>query len=166
VIDSFMLDLSTSSIGPLRLTVVVALVVVVLAHVAVFHTRFGTHLLATGGNEEGARALGIATARVKTAAYGIAGLLAGVAAVLLVARVGSAEPAAGTSLLLQAIAAVVLGGVSLFGGRGSVLGPLAGALLLTALVNGLTLLGVNEAYQPVATGVVVVLSAALMRFQR
>jgi ribose transport system permease protein len=166
VFDALLLRLSTGSVGPLRWMVVLALVVAAIAHVVLFHTRFGTHLLAVGGNAEGARALGISTDRVKIAAYGISGGLAGLASVLLVARVGAAEPAAATSFLLNAVAAVVLGGVSLFGGRGTIAGPVVGAVLLTALVNGLTLLGVSEAYQPIAVGTVVVASAVLMRYQR
>jgi ribose/xylose/arabinose/galactoside ABC-type transport system permease subunit len=166
VINRTMLDLSTKSVGPLRLVVIVALIVAVGAHVLLFHTRFGTHLLATGGNAEGSRAVGVRTQRVKMAAYTLSGAMAGLAAVLLVARVGSAEPAAATSLLLNAVAAVVLGGVSLFGGRGTIVGPVIGAVLLTALVNGLTLAGVSEAYQPIAVGTVVVASAVLMRYQR
>lgn len=166
VTSGLLLDLSTGSIGPLRWTVVVALVIAAVAHLLLFHTRFGTHVLATGGNAEGSRALGVRTQRVKIAAYTISGALAGLAAVLLIARVGSAEPAAATTLLLSAIAAVVLGGVSLFGGRGTIAGPVVGAVLLTALVNGLTLLAVSEAYQPIAVGTVVVASALLMRYQR
>jgi ribose transport system permease protein len=166
VINRTMLDLSTNSVGPLRWAVIVALVVAVGMHVLLFHTRFGTHLLATGGNAEGSRAVGVRTQRIKIAAYTISGLMAGLAAILLVARIGSAEPAAATSLLLNAVAAVVLGGVSLFGGRGTIAGPVIGAVLLTALVNGLTLAGVSEAYQPIAVGTVVVASAVLMRYQR
>jgi ribose transport system permease protein len=166
VINKTMLDLSTNSVGPLRWSVILAIVVAIGAHVLLFHTRFGTHLLATGGNSEGSRAVGVRTQRVKVAAYTISGAMAGLAAVLLVARIGSAEPAAATSLLLNAVAAVVLGGVSLFGGRGTIAGPVIGAVLLTALVNGLTLAGVSEAYQPIAVGTVVVASAVLMRYQR
>jgi ribose/xylose/arabinose/galactoside ABC-type transport system permease subunit len=166
VINKTMLDLSTNSVGPLRWSVVVALLIAVGAHVLLFHTRFGTHLLATGGNSEGSRAVGVRTQRVKIAAYSLSGAMAGLAAILLVARIGSAEPAAATSLLLNAVAAVVLGGVSLFGGRGTIAGPVIGAVLLTALVNGLTLAGVSEAYQPIAVGTVVVASAVLMRYQR
>jgi ribose transport system permease protein len=166
VINRTMLDLSTNSVGPLRWAVLVAIVVAIGMHLLLFHTRFGTHLLATGGNAEGARAVGVRTQRIKIAAYTISGLMAGLAAILLVARIGSAEPAAATSLLLNAVAAVVLGGVSLFGGRGTIAGPVIGAVLLTALVNGLTLAGVSEAYQPIAVGTVVVASAVLMRYQR
>jgi ribose transport system permease protein len=166
VINKLMLDLSTNSVGPLRWMVIVALLVALGAHMLLFHTRFGTHLLATGGNVEGSRAVGVRTARIKIAAYTLSGAMAGLAAVLLVARIGSAEPAAATTLLLNAVAAVVLGDVSLFGGRGTIAGPVIGAVLLTALVNGLTLAGVSEAYQPIAVGTVVVASAVLMRYQR
>ena len=126
----------------------------------------GTHVLATGGSAEAATATGISTGRVKIAVYTIAGLLAGVGAILLIARVGAAEPASNTSFLLNSVAAVVLGGVSLLGGRATILGPVIGALLLTALTNGLTLLGVSQFYQPLAVGVVVVLAALLTRFQK
>ncbi len=96
----------------------------------------------------------------------MSGLTAGLAAILLVARIGSAEPTINTNLLLNSVAAVVLGGVSLFGGRGSILGPLLGALMLTCLVNGLTLLGVSAFYQPLAVGIIVVLAAFVMRYQQ
>lgn len=166
IISAPLLRLSTGSVGIIGYSVVVAAVIAVVAHLVLFHTRFGTHVLATGGNAEAANATGVRTARVKTAVYVIAGLLAGVGAVLLVARVGAAEPAANTAFLLNSVAAVVLGGVSLFGGRATVLGPVIGALLLTALVNGLTLLGVSQFYQPLSVGVVVVAAAFLTRFQK
>lgn len=166
VIDATLLRLSSGGIGIFGYMVLVAAGVALAAHVVLFHTRTGTHVLATGGSAEAATATGISTARVKTAVYTASGLLAGLAAILLVARVGAAEPAANTSFLLNSVAAVVLGGVSLFGGRGTILGPVIGALLLTALANGLTLLGVSQFYQPLAVGIVVVLAALLTRFQR
>jgi len=166
VISPFLLRLSTNGLGIFGWSFIIAAVVAVLAHLTLFHTRFGTHLLATGGSPEAATAMGISTARIKITVYTTSGLLAGLGAILLVARVGAAEPAANTSFLLNSVAAVVLGGVSLFGGRGSIIGPVIGALLLTALVNGLTLLGVSQFYQPLAVGIVVVLAALLTRFQR
>ncbi|MFD8377931.1 ABC transporter permease [Streptomyces sp. NPDC059679] len=166
VIEPALLKLSTNGIGILGWMFIIAAAVAIVAHVVLFHTRFGTHLLATGGSPESATAMGISTARIKIAVYAVAGLLAGLASILLVARVGAAEPAANTSFLLNSVAAVVLGGVSLFGGRATVIGPVIGALLLTALVNGLTLLGVSQFYQPLSVGIVVVLAAFLMRFQR
>ena len=166
VIDTFLLKLSTGGIGVFGWTVIIAAVVAVLAHLLLFWTRFGTHVLATGGSAEAATATGISTPRVKIAVYTIAGLLAGLGSILLVARIGAAEPAANTSFLLNSVAAVVLGGVSLTGGRGTITGPVIGALLLTALTNGLTLLGVSQFYQPLAVGFVVVLAALLTRFQK
>ncbi|MER9290452.1 ABC transporter permease [Mesorhizobium sp. M0510] len=164
--STFLLRLASGSFGPFGYPVWVAIAAVIVAHIALYHTRFGVHLLATGGQAESAGALGIRTNRVKIAAYTISGLCAGIAAILLVARIGSAEPQINTSLLLNSVAAVVLGGVSLFGGRASILGPAIGALMLTALVNGLTLLNVSAFYQPLAVGAIVVLAALIMRYQK
>lgn len=166
VISALLLRVSTGGIGPLGWSVVIAAVTALLAHGLLFGTRFGTHVLAAGGSAEAARATGISVAGIKTAVYTISGLLAGLAAILLIARVGAAEPASNTQFLLNSVAAVVLGGVSLVGGRATIIGPVFGALLLTALTNGLTLLGVSQFYQPIAVGVVVVLAALLMRFQK
>lgn len=164
--STFLLKLASGSFGPFGYPVWVAISAVIVAHIVLYHTRFGVHLLATGGQAESAGALGIRTNRVKIAAYTISGFCAGIAAVLLVARIGSAEPLINTSLLLNSVAAVVLGGVSLFGGRASILGPAIGALMLTALVNGLTLLSVSAFYQPLAVGAIVVLAALIMRYQK
>jgi ribose/xylose/arabinose/galactoside ABC-type transport system permease subunit len=166
IISVPLLNLSTGSVWVFGYAFILAVVLAVVAHVVLFHTRFGTYVLATGGNSEAASATGVSTARIKTAVYVIAGLTAGLAAVLLVARVGAAEPASNTSFLLNSVAAVVLGGVSLFGGRATIVGPVIGALLLTALSNGLTLLGVSQFYQPLSVGIVVVLAAFLTRFQK
>jgi ribose transport system permease protein len=166
IIDSFLLQLSVGGIWIIGWPVFIAAAVALVAHVVLFHTRFGTHVLATGGSPEASTAMGISTRRIKIAVYTIAGTLAGLGAILLVARIGAAEPAANTAFLLNSVAAVVLGGVSLFGGRGTIVGPVIGALLLTALVNGLTLLGVSQFYQPLAVGIVVVLAALMTRFQR
>jgi ribose/xylose/arabinose/galactoside ABC-type transport system permease subunit len=166
IIDPVLLKLSSGGIGIFGYSFIIAVVVAVIAHVVYFRTRFGTHVLATGGSAEAAAATGVRTMRVKMAVYIIAGTLAGLAAILLVSRVGAAEPAANTAFLLNSVAAVVLGGVSLVGGRGSIIGPALGALLLTALTNGLTLVGVSEFYQPLSVGIVVVLAALLSRFQK
>lgn len=166
VIEPILLTLATAGFGFVPYTFIIAIVLAIVAHFVLFSTRFGTHILATGGSVDAAKASGIRTDRVKIAVYAIAGLMAGIAAILLVGRVGAAEPAANTTFLLNSVAAVVLGGVSLFGGRGTIIGPICGALLLTALTNGLTLLGVPAFYQPLAVGVVVILAAYLSRFQK
>ncbi len=166
VADRWLLRFTAGGIGPVAWPFLVALVVAGLAHVLLFHTRFGVHVLAVGGSEESARETGVKTRWIKFWVYAIAGLLAGLAAVLLVARVGAAEPAVNTAFLLNAIAAVVLGGVKLDGGRATILAPVAGALLLQTLVNGLTLEGLSQFYQPLAVGVVVIAAAFLTRFQK
>jgi ribose transport system permease protein len=85
---------------------------------------------------------------------------------MLTARIGSAAPSAGQDYLLNSVAAAVLGGVSLFGGRGNIFGPVMGALVLTALLNLMNILGVGVFYQPIVIGAVVILSAVLYRYQR
>jgi ribose/xylose/arabinose/galactoside ABC-type transport system permease subunit len=163
---TFLQDLAISSVGPIRLMVLVALVVAIAAYVVLFQTRFGTHILATGGKVESARSMGVHVDRMRIAAYLICGLLAGLAGVLLVARTGGSDPSLQPDLLLSSIAAVVLGGASLNGGRASIVGAVAGALLLSTLLNGFTLLQVSGFYQPIAVGIVVVAAAVLSRFQR
>jgi ribose/xylose/arabinose/galactoside ABC-type transport system permease subunit len=166
VISPILTALASGRIGPLPIITLLALVVAVVSHVVMFHTRFGTHLFASGGNPEGSRNLGLKVGRIKVIAFAISGLLAGIGGVMLTARIGSAEPAAGASYLLNSIAASVLGGTSLFGGRGNVVGPVVGALVLTALLNLMTLLGVGVFYQPIVTGAVVIVFAIAYRFHK
>lgn len=166
IVEPVLIRMSVDGVWVFSWSVLIALVLAVVAHVALFHTRFGLHVLAIGGSEDSSRAVGIRTWMVKTGVYLISGSLAGVAALLLVARVGASEPAANTSFLLNSVAAVVLGGVSLFGGRATIVGPVVGALLLTALVNGLTRVGLSEFYQPLTVGIVVVLAAFITRYQK
>jgi ribose/xylose/arabinose/galactoside ABC-type transport system permease subunit len=161
-----LLTLTSGSLGIFGYPIILAAIIAVGAWFFMFRTRFGLHVQAVGGNEESAVANGISATKIRMAVYLISAGLAGVAALLLVARVGAAEPAINTQFLLNSIAAVVLGGVSLTGGKAKIVGPVIGALLLTALTNGLTLLGVSQFYQPLAVGLVVVLAALLTRFQK
>ncbi|MGI9155042.1 MAG: ABC transporter permease [Marmoricola sp.] len=166
VIEPVLIKLSINGIWLFSWAVIIALGLAIVAHIVLFHTRFGVHVLAIGGSAESSRSLGIRVWLVKTGVYVISAALAGVAALLVVARVGAAEPAANTAFLLNSVAAVVLGGVSLFGGRATIAAPVMGAILLTALVNGLTRVGLSEFYQPLTLGVVVVLAAFLTRFNK
>lgn len=161
-----LLQLTSGAVGVFGYPVFIALVVAVGGWFVMFRTRFGLRVQAVGGNEESAVANGIDATRIRIAVYVIAGALAGLAALLLVARVGAAEPTVNTQFLLNSIAAVVLGGVALTGGKAKIVGPVLGALLLTALTNGLTLLAVSQFYQPLAVGIVVVLAALLTRYQK
>ena len=166
-VDSpFLQNLVLGSIGPIRYFYLVALLIAGLSYLVFTYTPFGTHVLATGGNHDAARNMGISTDRMRILVYLIGGGLVGVAAVLMVARTGGSDPSMQTSQLLTSIASVVLGGSSLFGGRAGILGTVAGALVLTTLLVGFTLLQVSEYHQPMAVGIVVIAAAVLSRLQR
>lgn len=166
VSSKFLQALALGSIGPIRYFYLIAIVTAVVAHLVFTRTAFGVHVLATGGNRDAARNMGIPIDRMRVAVYVIDGALVGVAAILLVARTGGSDPSLQTDELLSSIASVVLGGSSLFGGRAAIIGTVAGALLLTTLLNGFTLLQISEFYQPIAVGIVVIAAAILSRFQR
>jgi len=129
-------------------------------------TAPGRHVYAVGNNAEAARLTGISTQRVLLAVYALAGLLYGVAALLSVARTGVGDPNAGQTENLDSITAVVLGGTSLFGGRGVLLGSLVGALIVGVFRNGLTLMGVSSVYQILITGILVILAVATDQLSR
>ncbi|MBC7860609.1 MAG: ABC transporter permease [Burkholderiaceae bacterium] len=123
-------------------------------------TAPGRHLYAVGNNPEAARLTGIATNKVLLSVYVAAGLCYGIAALLSVARMGVGDPQGGQTDNLDSITAVVLGGTSLFGGRGSILGTLVGVLIVGVFRNGLTLMGVSSVYQILVTGILVILAVA------
>ncbi len=129
-------------------------------------TASGRHVYAVGNNPEATRLVGIPTERVLLGVYVLAGFFYGIAALLTVARTGVGDPNAGQTENLDAITAVVLGGTSLFGGRGIVLGSLAGAIVVGVLRNGLTLMGVSSVYQVLITGILVILAVAVDQLSR
>jgi fructose transport system permease protein len=146
--------------------VVLMLALYALAWFALRETAAGRHVYAVGNDPEAARLAGIATQRVLLGVYVLAGITYGIAALLLVARTSVGDPQAGQTDNLDAITAVVLGGTSLFGGRGVVLGSLAGALIVGVFRNGLTLMGVSSVYQILITGVLVILAVGADRLSR
>ncbi|MCO1603414.1 MULTISPECIES: ribose ABC transporter permease [Desulfosporosinus] len=129
-------------------------------------TSFGRHVFALGGNEEATRLSGINTNRVKILVYSISGLMASLSGIILTSRLNSAQPTAGTSYELDAIAAVVLGGTSLSGGKGWIVGTLIGAMIIGILDNGLNLLNVSSFYQQVVKGGVILLAVLLDRSKK
>ena len=129
-------------------------------------TPSGRHVYAVGNNPEVTRLVGIPTDRVLLGVYVLAGLFYGVASLLSVARTGAGDPNAGQTENLDAITAVVLGGTSLFGGRGVILGTLVGALIVGVFRNGLTLMGVSSVYQILVTGILVILAVATDQLSR
>ncbi|GED32898.1 ABC transporter permease [Brevibacillus centrosporus] len=127
------------------------------------HTTFGRHVYALGSNEEATKLSGINTGKVKVLVYSISGLFAALSGIILTSRLNSAQPTAGTSYELDAIAAVVLGGTSLSGGRGWIVGTLIGAMIIGVLDNGLNLLNVSSFYQSVVKGAVILIAVLLDR---
>jgi fructose transport system permease protein len=146
--------------------VVVMLALYGLTWFALRETAAGRHVYAVGNNPEAARLTGIATQRVLLGVYLLAGVLYGIAALLSVARTGVGDPNAGQTDNLDAITAVVIGGTSLFGGRGAILGSLVGALIVGVFRNGLTLMGVSSVYQILVTGVLVILAVGTDQLSR
>ncbi len=138
--------------------VVIMIVVYLAAHFVLTRTKLGRYVYAIGGNEEAAILSGVNVRYYKTIVYGICGMLSGVAAVILTARLNSAQPIAGIMYELDAIAATVIGGTSLMGGEGRVVGTLIGALIMGVLRNGLNLLGVSSFVQQTVIGSVIIIA--------
>ncbi|WP_148715419.1 ABC transporter permease [Chitinolyticbacter meiyuanensis] len=149
--------------GLVPIPVVWTLVMFALFWFVLKKTVFGRHVYATGGNPEAARLSGVKTDRVQIWVYTASGAMAAMAGVILTSRLNSAQPTAGVGYELDAIAAVVLGGTSLAGGRGWIFGTLVGALLIGVLNNGLNLMGVSSFYQQVIKGAVILLAVLLDR---
>lgn len=141
--------------------VIVMLLVYLVCWFVLERTRFGRHVYAVGGNPEAARLAGIRVKRVLTSVYVIAGALAGLAGIIFAARVVSAQPTAGTGYELDAIAAVVLGGTSLAGGKGRIIGTLIGSIILGVLTTGLILMNVQFFTQLLIKGIVIILAVAI-----
>jgi erythritol transport system permease protein len=144
-------------------------VMAILAAVAMFvaaWTRFGRHVYAVGGNERAALLSGVRVNRVKFFVYVISGFCAALVGVIIASQLAAAHPATGETFELNAIAAVVLGGTSLMGGRGTVSGTLVGAFVIGVLADGLVLMGVSEFWQMVIKGAVIVLAVIIDQFQK
>ena len=148
--------IATGSIGFIPAPVAAMIGTYVIAHVVLTRTTFGRYVYAIGGNEEATRLSGVSIAFHKTAVYCVSGLTSAIAAIVLTARLNSAQPIAGMMYELDAIAAVVIGGTSLSGGQGSLGGTLIGALIMGVLRNGLNLLGVSSFLQQIVIGGVIV----------
>ncbi|MEU2023202.1 ABC transporter permease [Streptomyces sp. NPDC016469] len=133
---------------------------------ALSSTGWGRHVYALGNSQEAARLNGIRTSRLTIGIYTVAGVLYGLAALLLISRTGVGDPQAGQTENLDSITAVVLGGTSLFGGRGSVLGTFIGVLIVGVFRNGLQLMGVASIYQTLITGILVILAVTVDQMSR
>ncbi|TKK32742.1 ribose ABC transporter permease [Pseudomonas sp. CFBP13528] len=152
-----------ASVLGIQVPILIMLLTYLAAYVLLQHTRIGRYIYAIGGNEEAVRLSGVRAARFKLLVYGISGLTAAIAGLVLTSRLMSGQPNAGVSFELDAIAAVVLGGASIAGGRGVIVGTLLGAMLLGVLNNGLNMLGVSPYVQSVIKGAIILLAIFISR---
>jgi ribose/xylose/arabinose/galactoside ABC-type transport system permease subunit len=153
--------LATGEILYIPVPVIIMILVYLVAHIVLTRTKLGRYTYAIGGNEEAALLSGVNVKLYKTMVYGISGMLSGLAAIILTARLNSAQPIAGMMYELDAIAATVIGGTSLMGGQGRVVGTLIGALIMGVLRNGLNLLGVSSFVQQTVIGSVIILAVLM-----
>jgi ribose transport system permease protein len=147
-------------------SVIIVAVVAFVAWVLLKKTPIGEYLLAVGGNEEASYVAGVPIALTKITAYVISGVLAALASFILIGRLGAAEPILGNLWELDAIAAAAIGGASLMGGKGSIVGTILGAIILGAMRNGLTLMNVQAFYQLLATGLIILVAMMIDRATR
>jgi len=148
-------------VGPIPIPVILAAVIFVLGYVALRYTLFGRYLYAVGANQKAARLSGLRAERLKVIAFVITGLCVGVAGLVLCSLMNAGQPTAGRGFELTVIAAVILGGTSLAGGRGTLVGTLLGVLLLKVIDNGIIILRWNQDLQMVVPGIVIVLATWL-----
>ena len=141
--------------------IIVALSVAVFAAWLFNHTRFGLHVRAIGGNREAARLAGVRVTLVETGVYALMGLATALGGLIMIARIDSTQATIGTSMEIHVIAAVIIGGTSLFGGRGTIYGTVLGAILLSMMTNALVIAGVDVFWQLVVMGAIVLLAVAI-----
>lgn len=143
--------------------IILMLISFIALYVILHKTTFGRKTFAIGGNEKASFIAGIKNDRIKIGVYAISGLMASLAGIIITSRLNSAQPTAGQAYEMDAIASVVLGGTSLSGGRGRIMGTLIGALIIGTLNNGMNLLGVSSFYQQVVKGIVIIIAVLLDR---
>lgn len=137
---------------------VILIVLLIVFYFVLHYTTFGRRIYATGSNEKCAKLVGVNTAKIRMAVYSISGFMSALAGLIMISRVDSAQPTLGEGYELDAIAAVALGGTSMSGGRGRIVGTLAGVLIIAVLNNGLNILGVSTYYQEVIKAVVILIA--------
>jgi ribose transport system permease protein len=156
---------STDLFGAVPIFIIYCLIAYVAGYVFLTYTKTGRYIYAIGGNREAARLSGIKVRSIELLAYVICGTLSGIGGIMLTARLAYATPIAGIGYELDVIAAVVIGGTSMFGGEGKILGTLAGAIMLGTLRNGLTLFGVSPYFQSIIIGGVIIFAVFLDRIR-
>jgi ribose/xylose/arabinose/galactoside ABC-type transport system permease subunit len=155
--------IGTGSVGPIPTPIIIAALAFIIGYILLTRTSLGQFIYAIGNNPLAARYAGISVSLNITLVYVIGGLLSALAGLILIARLGSAQPTAGLGFEFDAIAAVVVGGTSFAGGQGGLGGTLIGVLIIAVLSNGLNLLNISSFYQPVVSGIVIALALLLHR---
>ena len=150
--------IGTGYIAGIPVPVIIMVIVIIFGVILTSKTRFGRYIYSVGGNMEASRWSGIAVEKVKILVYMIMGVLTAIAGLIITTRLGSGQPSAGLNFEMDCITAAVVGGTSMSGGRGKVMGTIVGVLLLTVLTNGMTLVGMNTYWQQVFKGVIIVIS--------
>jgi ribose transport system permease protein len=158
--------IAQNDVGPIPLLLIYAVILGILGHFVLNRTTFGYRVRAVGGNAAAARAAGINVTRIRLVLYSLSAVGAGLTGIMFASQIGDADPNGESTLMLTAISAVIIGGTSLFGGIGTVLGTALGVLLVTLLSNGLVLLSISPFYQQILVGVVVVAAVGLDSFRR
>jgi len=148
-------------IGPIPTLIVLMIMIYIVGYFFLTQTSFGLTIYALGGNEEAVRVSGVNVEKFRIIVYGISGLTAGIGGLVLASRLGAGQPVSGEALALDSIAAVAIGGCSIYGGEGNLLGTLIGALIITVINNGLTLMNVNIYSQLIVKGMVLVFAVAV-----
>lgn len=160
------LVIGQSSLLGIPIPVIILIVLAVAAHIVLSRTTLGRHIYFVGSNEEAAKLSGIKVQRIKVLVFVVASTLAAISGVVLTSRLATALPSVGVGLELSAIGAVIIGGASLFGGVGTILGAVLGATLLGLVENGLVLLGVSTFWQQSVTGAIIILAVAFNTYRQ
>ena len=153
--------IGAGDIGPINFPILLALITVVISGFILAKTKYGNYCLFLGANEVALSRMGVNSKKYKLWVFAFSGLLAAVAGTVVMGRLDSAEPLAGTGYEMDAIAAVILGGTVLEGGKGSIIGPFIACLILNIISDGLTLLSISTHYQEIITGVIIVVSVLI-----
>ena len=164
--DPFILCLGSGNIGPIPAMAILMVIIILLGMYLLDRTAFGTRVKAMGGNELATKLSGINVSRNKIAVYTMTGVLAGIGGIITIGRQYAANPGAGANFEMDSIAATIVGGTSLSGGQGTVLGTLLGSLLLTVIKNALILMSVNMYWQTVAVGAIIIAVCAIDVFTK
>lgn len=163
-IPESVVSLGQGYVGGIPIPVIIMLVIFIFAGFILNRSYFGRYIYAIGGNVEAARLAGVSVNKITVSLYSISGFLAGIAGTILMARISSGAPASGLGMEIEVVTAVVIGGVSVNGGKGKISGAFLGALIIGVLGTGLTIMNIGEYYQQVVKGLVLILAVAFDTF--